>query len=297
MTSLENSKAAPLAPTVGGAAPAGARTAAPGPARKKKRTRRGSFWGSVVPPVVIIALLVVVWEVAVAVTGVRPSVLPSPSRVVVEGLERADIIWGHTLSTLQVTLIGFAFSLIVAWIIAIAIDFSGVLRRGLMPILVASQTIPIIAIAPLMIIWFGFGLLPKVLVVALVTFFPIVVGLIEGFNKADRETSNLLRSMGASRWKEFTFVRLPSAMPSFFTALRISITYAVVGAIFAEYVGAQSGLGIFMSTQKNAFRTDLVLAAVAVTAILSITLYLLTFVIERLVIPWSFKERKARGDR
>jgi ABC-type nitrate/sulfonate/bicarbonate transport system permease component len=297
MTSLENRKPAP--PAAGAVTPAvrATRSGPPSKPAKKKRARRGSFWGSVLPPIVIVALLVVIWEVGVSVTGVRPQVLPAPSRVVVEGLERADIIWGHTLSTLQVTLIGFAFSLIVAWIIAIAIDFSGVLRRGLMPLLVASQTIPIIAIAPLMIIWFGFGLLPKILVVALVTFFPIVVGLIEGFNKADRETSNLLRSMGAGRWKEFTFVRLPSAMPSFFTALRISITYAVVGAIFAEYVGAQSGLGIFMSTQKNAFRTDLVLAAVAVTAVLSITLYLLTFVIERLVIPWSFKERKARGDR
>ncbi|WP_440708106.1 ABC transporter permease [Herbiconiux sp. YIM B11900] len=297
MTSLENRKPAP--PAAGAVTPAVRPTQADPPSKpvKKKRARRGSFWGSVLPPIVIVALLVVIWEVGVSVAGVRPQVLPAPSRVVVEGLERADIIWGHTLSTLQVTLIGFAFSLIVAWIIAIAIDFSGVLRRGLMPLLVASQTIPIIAIAPLMIIWFGFGLLPKILVVALVTFFPIVVGLIEGFNKADRETSNLLRSMGAGRWKEFTFVRLPSAMPSFFTALRISITYAVVGAIFAEYVGAQSGLGIFMSTQKNAFRTDLVLAAVAVTAVLSITLYLLTFVIERLVIPWSFKERKARGDR
>lgn len=297
MTSIDSSKAVPLARAASsGAASAGSASKPPAP-RKKKRIRRGSFWGSVLPPIVIVALLVIVWEIAVSVSGVRPQVLPSPSRVVVEGIGRADIIWGHALSTLQVTLVGFAFSLVVAWAIAVAIDFSGMLRRGLMPLLVASQTIPIIAIAPLMIIWFGFGLLPKILVVALVTFFPIVVGLIEGFNKADRETSNLLRSMGAGRWKEFTFVRLPSAMPSFFTALRISITYAVVGAIFAEYVGAQSGLGIFMSTQKNAFRTDLVLAAVAVTAILSITLYLLTFVIERLVIPWNFKERKARGGR
>ncbi|CAN5330676.1 ABC transporter permease [soil metagenome] len=266
--------------------------------RKQRRRRwRGTFWGTVIPPVVIIAVLVFGWEIAVSLSGVRPQVLPAPSRVITMGISQFSVIWGHTLATLQVTLIGFGFSLVVAWIIAVAVDFSITLRRGIMPILVASQTIPIIAIAPLMIIWFGFGLWPKVLVVALVTFFPIVVGLIEGFNKTDREASNLLRSMGAGRWREFRYVRLPSAMPSFFTALRISITYAVVGAIFAEYVGAQSGLGIYMSMQKNAFRTDLVLAAVLVTAILSITLYLLTFLIERLVIPWSFKERKARGDR
>ena len=262
--------------------------------RKKQARANRKFWASVAPPILIVVVLLIVWEIAVAVSGLRPQVLPTPSRVIREGTEQLPTILKHAWATLQVTLIGFAFSLIVAWILAVAIDFWEWLRRGLVPLLVASQTIPIIAIAPLMIIWFGFGIVPKVLVVGLVTFFPIVVGLIEGFNKADREASNLLRSMGAGRVKEFWYVRLPTAMPSFFTALRISITYAVVGAIFAEYVGAQEGLGIYMAMQKNTFRTDLVLAAVAVTAILSITLYLLTFFVERLVIPWSFKERRMR---
>jgi len=272
------------------------RDAAAGERRRSRRSRANRrFWSAVLPPIIIVVIVMVAWEVLVDTTGLRPQVLPSPSRVVTQGAQQLPAILGHTWATLQVTLIGFAFSLVVAWGLAIAIDFSAPLRRGLMPLLVASQTIPIIAIAPLMIIWFGFGLLPKVLVVGLVTFFPIVVGLIEGFNKADREASNLLRSMGAGRGKEFWYVRLPSALPSFFTALRISITYAVVGAIFAEYVGAQLGLGIYMSMQKNAFRTDLVLAAVAVTAILSIALYLLTFLIERIAIPWSFKERRMRN--
>jgi ABC-type nitrate/sulfonate/bicarbonate transport system permease component len=266
-------------------------------ATRRSTRRRGTktVLETVIPPLVIVAVVLIGWEVAVNVFGLRPQVLPTPSRVVAQGVDQMDVIVPHALATLQVTLVGFSVSLVVAWILAVAIDFWLPLRRGLLPLLIASQTIPIIAIAPLMIIWFGFGLLPKVLVVALVTFFPIVVGLIEGFNKADREASNLLRSMGAGRLKEFWFVRLPSALPSFFTALRISITYAVVGAIFAEYVGAQMGLGIYMSMQKNAFRTDLVLAAVAVTAILSIALYLSTFLLERLVIPWSFKERKARN--
>lgn len=265
------------------------------PSTRRRRPSGKTILATVIPPVIIIAVVLIVWELAVNIFELRPQVLPAPSRVFEQGIEQLPLIMPHVWATLQVTLIGFAFSLVVAWILAIAIDFWLPLRRGLLPLLIASQTIPIIAIAPLMIIWFGFGLLPKILVVGLVTFFPIVVGLIEGFNKADREASNLLRSMGAGRGKEFWYVRLPSALPSFFTALRISITYAVVGAIFAEYVGAQQGLGIYMSMQKNAFRTDLVLAAVAITAILSITLYLSTFLIERLVIPWSFKERKARS--
>ena len=155
------------------------------------------------------------------------------------------------------------------------------LRRALTPLLVASQTLPIVAIAPLMIIWFGFGLLPKVVVIALVTFFPIAIGLIEGFAATDRQATNLLRSMGASRLDQFRYVRLPGAMPSFFTALRIGITYAVTGAIFAEYVGATAGLGIFMQVQKNSFRTDLVLAAVVVTAAVSVTLFALTYLVQR----------------
>jgi ABC-type nitrate/sulfonate/bicarbonate transport system permease component len=128
-------------------------------------------------------------------------------------------------------------------------------------------------------------------VIALATFFPMTIGLIEGFAAADREAGALLRSMGASRWQEFRYVRLPSAIPRFFTALRIGITYAVVGAVFAEYVGATSGLGIYMATQKNSFRTDLVLAAVLVTAVISVSLYLLTFAVERVVAPWIKNER------
>jgi ABC-type nitrate/sulfonate/bicarbonate transport system permease component len=176
--------------------------------------------------------------------------------------------------------------------LALAIDFSLFMRRALMPVLIGSQTLPIIAIAPLMIIWFGFGLMPKVLVIALVTFFPITIALIEGFASTERETTNLLRSMGAGRWKQFRYARLPSALPFFFAGLRIAITYAVVGAIFSEYVGAKQGLGIYMNLQKNSFRTDLVLAAVLVTAFVSIGLFLLTYVIERLAIPWYAKARR-----
>ena len=137
------------------------------------------------------------------------------------------------------------------------------------------------------------GEITGVIVIALVTFFPVTVGLIDGFNRTDRDAINLLRSMGANRWKQFVYVRLPSALPSFFTALRIGIAYAVTGAIFAEYVGAERGLGIYMAMMKNSFRTDLVLAAVAVTAFVSVCLFLLTYVAERAIIPWHSKERRS----
>lgn len=248
-------------------------------------------------PAVFLIALIAVWETAVHLTGVRPQVLPAPSRVAWAGWTERATIAEHALATLGVTAVGFSVSLVCAWAIAIAIDFSPLMRRAMIPLLVASQTVPVIAIAPLMIIWFGFGLLPKVLVVALVTFFPVAIGLVEGFGRADREASSLLRSMGAGRLRQFALLRLPTALPLFFTSLRIGITYAVIGAIFAEYVGASAGLGIYMSVQKNAFRTDLVLAAVAVTAAVSIALYLSTYLIERLVIPWHLAERRAGRER
>jgi len=256
-------------------------------ARTETPTRGVGVVRRVAPPLVLVVLLLVVWQVAVVAFDVRPQVLPSPLRVVEQGWAYREQLWANTLPTLQVTLVGFAVSLLVGWVLAVAVDFSPWLRRALTPLLVVSQTLPIIAIAPLLIIWFGFGLLPKVVVIAMVTFFPIAVGLIEGFAATDRQATNLLRSMGASRWEQFRLVRLPGALPRFFTALRIGITYAVTGAIFAEYVGATAGLGIFMNLQKNSFRTDLVLAAVVVTAVLSVALFALTYLVERLVIPWN----------
>lgn len=243
------------------------------------------------PSVTIVVVLVIGWQVYVQLSGIRPQVLPSPSRIVAQGWAQREAIAENAAATLQVTVLGFAVSLVVAWILAIAVDFSPWLRRAVVPLFVISQTLPIIAIAPLLIIWFGFGLLPKILVIALATFFPMAIGLIEGFAAADRDARSLLASMGATRWQQFRYIRLPSAMPRFFTSLRIGITYAVVGAIFAEYAGASAGLGIYMSQQKNSFRTDLVLAAVFVTAVISVTLFLLTYAVERIVAPWAQDSR------
>ncbi len=241
------------------------------------------------PPLVIVALVVAFWQWYVVAYDVRPQVLPSPLRVVQQGWAYREQLWANTLPTLQVTAAGFAASLLLGWVLAVAVDFSPWLKRALTPLLVVSQTLPIVAVAPLLIIWFGFGLFPKVVVIALVTFFPIAVGLIEGFAATDRQATDLLRSMGASRWQQFRYVRLPGALPRFFTALRIGVTYAVTGAIFAEYVGATAGLGIFMSVQKNSFRTDLVLAAVVVTAVLSVGLFAVTHLIERTLVPWHVR--------
>jgi ABC-type nitrate/sulfonate/bicarbonate transport system permease component len=197
-----------------------------------------------------------------------------------------SVLLSNTWPTLEETLVGLGFAILSAWLLALIIDSFAIARRTFYPLLVASQSIPILVIAPLFVIWFGFGLLPKILIVVLVTFFPTMVGLLEGFASCEKDAMRLLRSMGANRWQLLSKLRLPNAMPYFFTGLRVSVTYGVVAAIFGEYVGGYSGLGIYMQVEKNSFRTDLVLAAVIVTALLSVLLYGSTYLIQRIVTPW-----------
>jgi ABC-type nitrate/sulfonate/bicarbonate transport system permease component len=263
--------------------------------RTRQRTLAGWQW-VVLPPLLVLVLVLGLWQWFVISHHVLPQVLPTPGRILVQGWAFRGDIWLNTVPTLKETAIGFVVSVAVAFIIAVAMDFSSAVRRSVYPLLVVSQTLPIIAIAPLLIIWFGFGLFPKVLVVALVTFFPVAVSLVEGFAATDPEATDLLRSMGASRWRTFVLLRLPGALPQFFAGLRIAITYAVVGAVFAEYVGAETGLGIYLQEQKNAARTDLVLAAVAVIAALSLLLFAATYLLQQLVIPWYRLSRRAASE-
>jgi ABC-type nitrate/sulfonate/bicarbonate transport system permease component len=246
------------------------------------------------PALLIVGAVLVAWELYVAWSGISPIVLPAPSRIVAALVEYRDLAWRHTLPTLWETVVGFSISVAAAVAVAVVMDQVGVVRRALYPILVASQTIPVLAIAPLMIIWFGFGLMPKVLVIVLVTFFPIVVALLDGFASTEPQAIDLLRTLGATDRQIFRKVRLPTALPFFFTGLRISVTYAVIGAVFGEYVGAYEGLGIWMQLSKNAFRTDLVFVAILITAALSVGLFLVVGALERFVIPWH---RESRGVR
>jgi ABC-type nitrate/sulfonate/bicarbonate transport system permease component len=245
-----------------------------------------------VPAVAVPLAVLVVWQLACSLGDVDPTVLPTPTRIVDQLFQARDVAWTHTAQTLQETALGFAASVVFAIALAVAMDQVGWLRRSLYPMLVGSQTIPVIAIAPLMIIWFGFGLFPKVLLIVLATFFPIVVALLDGFAATEREAMNLLRTMGASRWQVFVLVRFPGALPSLFTGLRISATYAVIAAVFAEYVGAYDGLGIWMSQSKNAFRTDLVFGAIGICALISVGLFVAVAVVARVAMPWWFAARR-----
>jgi ABC-type nitrate/sulfonate/bicarbonate transport system permease component len=248
-------------------------------------------WG---PPLLLVAVLVAVWEAYCRVGAVSPVVLPSPSRILDQlWAFRADAV-RHLLPTVVETAAGLAVSVLVSVAAAVAMDRFATVRRAVQPLLVASQTIPVVAVAPLLVLWFGFGLAPKVLIVVLVTFFPVTIALLGGLAAASGEAMDLLRSIGATRAQALRLLRWPAALPFFFTGLRIAATYGVIGAVFGEYVGAYEGLGIWMQLSQNAFRTDLVFAAILLAAILSIALFTLVVAAERLVIPWYHASRAVR---
>lgn len=247
------------------------------------------------PSLVLLFGIVLAWEALVRVLGIDPIVLPAPTRILSALWDARAVAAGHALTTLLETVVGFAVSVVFAVGAALVMDSIGWVRRAVYPILVASQTIPVVAIAPLLIIWFGIGLVPKVLVVVLVTFFPVTVALLDGLAGTERDAASLLQTMGASRSQILLKLRLPGALPSFFTGLRIAVTYAVIGAIFGEQVGAVNGLGIWIILSKNLFRTDLVFGAILVTAVLTLCLWLLVGVVERLTIPWYQESRQTRA--
>jgi ABC-type nitrate/sulfonate/bicarbonate transport system permease component len=247
------------------------------------------------PAVAAVVAIFALWEGYVRASGISATALPAPSDVVLQAWVNRDALWRNTIPTLTATLAGFGCSLVIAFTLSVIVDFSPLLRRALFPVFIASQTLPLVAIAPLVVLWFGFGLLPKILLVALVTFFPMLVALVEGYAATEPEIEELLGSMGASRARRFITARLPSALPYFFAGLRVSITYAVVGAIFAEYAGAVSGLGIYILNAKNNFRPDLVLAAVLISSLLTLALFGTTILLQRLAMPWTSSTGKARS--
>ncbi len=239
-----------------------------------------------IPAALSLASAFLVWELYVHLSGISPLMLPAPSRVIEQiGLNRA-LLWENTKPTITATLVGFSLSMAVAFVLSVALDFMPRVRRALFPLFVVSQTLPLVAIAPLVVLWFGFELTPKILIVALVTFFPMLVALVDGYSSTDQDIEALLRSMKASRRTIFLQARLPSALPYFFAGLRISITYAVVAAIFAEYVGARAGLGIVILNAKNSFRPDLVLAAVVISSALTLVLFAITALVQRFALRW-----------
>lgn len=239
------------------------------------------------PPALLVLGLLLLWEGLVWYWAVPAWLLPSPSRIIATLVASLPVLVEHTLATLTVTIPGFGLALASGFGLGVALDASPLLRRAVYPLLVTSQTVPIVAIAPLLVVGFGFGLLPKVLVVALITFFPIVVNTIDGLQGADRDQRRLLEAMGANYWQLLRLLRLRAALPAIFTGIKVSITYSVIGAVLAEWIGASAGLGVYIARSLRAFRTDQVFVAALVTSLMTIALFTLVSLLERWVVFWK----------
>lgn len=247
------------------------------------------------PAFVLFIALLAVWEAWVRSGQISALLLPTPTAIVQALIDNWDIIAAHTMQTLLETVLGLAIAMVLGLLLAVLIDFSDLLRKALYPLLVISQTVPIVALAPLLLLWFGFGLTPKLIVVILYCFFPIVVACADGLLATDQDLLRLLRSMRASRWQILWLVRLPGAMPAFFSGLRIAATYSVTGAIFGEYVGAYQGLGIYMETSTNSHAIVQVFAAIIVSAVLSLLLFGFVSLIEWILLPWRYGATSQTG--
>ena len=277
------------------AVPASNGVAAASPAADERRDTRRAVrrWAkTVTPPIVFAVLVLVSWEVFVYLTAINALLLPAPSQIGVSLADNAGLFAKNAVVTLGEILIGFALGAFVGVALGILLSYSRVFERSVYPWLVASQMVPIVAVAPILVVWFGFTLVPKVLVVALISFFPVVVNTVDGLQSVDRQMINLMRTLGASRVKTMRTVRIPWAMPFVFSGLKIAMALAVVGAVFGEWVGSNAGLGYLMLAFNNQLATTDLFAAVIVLSAMGIALFFLVGGVERLVIPWHHDKRQ-----
>lgn len=235
--------------------------------------------------------LLAVWEGAVRLSDAPVWLLPGPSRILAAAWDTRELLFSHTLHTLRAAALGTLVAVGAGVAFGVLIHALPALRLNLYPLLVASQTVPTIVIAPLFTLWFGFGILPKVLLVGLACFFPVAVGVIDGLEAADPELVALARTMDATPVRLFWQIRWPSALPAFFTGLRVALTYAVIATVVAEWMGADAGLGVFLTRSSHSYLTDRVFAAILVISGLSLLLFWSVNWAARRVMPWHAPNR------
>ncbi len=222
--------------------------------------------------------------------------LPSPIDVVKAFADNFSIMMKQAAVTLQETLYGLLIGIAIAFVIASLMDRFTIINKALYPVLVVTQTIPTIAIAPLLVLWMGFGMAPKITLVVITTFFPIAIGLLNGFQSVDEDAINLMRSMGARRLQIFRIIKLPNATASFFSGLRISAAYAVVGAVVSEWLGGFEGLGVYMTRVKKAYAFDKMFAVIVFISAISLVLMVIVVLLEKISMPWVHK-KEISGDK
>jgi NitT/TauT family transport system permease protein len=244
-------------------------------------------------PVLTFITLVLLWEATCRVLNVAPYILPSPSTMVAAGFSMEGRNWiGHVFATLEVALTGYVIAIVIALPLAVGLISSRLLSRTLLPLLVVIQSTPIVAVAPIIVVTMGAGMLPRVAITTLITFFPLVISAAAGMASAPAELIELSRSLRAPRYREYTQIRLPYAVPYIFSALKVASTLAVVGAVVAEFVAAEKGLGYLILFSTSSFKVPLAFAALTVLVVCSLLLFNLVGLIQRRRFLWSVPQKE-----
>ena len=241
-------------------------------------------------PAVGLGLLVLVgWEMAVRLLGIPSFLLPGPVGIGGAFWEDRALLLEHSVPTALEAIVGFLCAATTGVLSGLLINRSSLMERALYPWLVASQAVPIIALAPVLVTWFGYGPFPKVIVVTLFCFFPITVATADGLRSVDPELLRLMRSFGATRWRIFSMVEVPGALPFLFGGFRLAVTYCVIGAVTGEWVGSSEGLGFLMNADKSQFEISRLFAEIGILSLMGVGLFLLVAFLQRLLAPWTLR--------
>jgi ABC-type nitrate/sulfonate/bicarbonate transport system permease component len=244
------------------------------------------------PSIAAVATLVLLWQTVCSLGWVPGYMLPSPVQVVQAFLSELPLLFDNSLITLQEAFLGLLLGVTVGFVAAVLMDAFEVLYKAFYPLLILTQTIPSVAIAPLLVLWFGYGMTPKIVLIVISTFFPVTVGLLDGFRSADRDAIGLLRSMGANRLQIFRHIKFPSALPQLFSGLRIAAAYSVVGAVISEWLGGFGGLGVYMTRVKKAFAFDKMFAVIFLISAISLALMALVELAQKKCMPYRYLDQK-----
>jgi len=242
--------------------------------------------GSKLTPTVFFMIILISWQYIVDRGIVARYILPSPLDIIITSFRILPELRPHIITTLEEAFTGFFIAILLAIILAILMDSFSLAKRAFYPLFIVSQTIPIIVLVPLLVMWFGFDKLPKIIVVILVCFFPIVVNLLEGLESMDRDMLDLFKSMKANYFQIFKFAKFPAALNSFFSGLKIAATYSIMGAVIGEWMGGKDGLGVYMTRVRQSFALDKVFSAIVIIVLLSLALFKIIELIQYLTIPW-----------
>ena len=240
-----------------------------------------------ISPVLAIAIILAFWQIASAAGFVPKFMLPSPADVVIAFFKDFALLMSHAGTTLTEAFFGLSLGIILGFFVAVLMDRFQIAFKAIYPVLVITQTVPTVAIAPLLVLWLGYGILPKITLIIITSFFPITIGLLDGFRSADKDAINLMRAMGANRMQRFFHIKLPSSMSHFFAGLRISVSYSVIGAVVAEWLGGFNGLGVYMTRVRKSYSYDKMFAVIFFISLISLLLMLGVTILQKALMPWD----------